>query len=176
MDFFIKKWYYHFGFFWNNLTKKPVFTKKSFWVLVIEFLNLVSVDAKERSFVTFSFLYCYFLWFDHLRPMYGEWRTASSPATGATISHREPQSKVSFLNWSFLNRDRHINLWTFLYSYFLWFDHLTIVFWWFDTWHCTARGQTSESHIFFFMFRWEHYTDVLTSFFFILFSFILTYF
>ena len=49
MDFFIKKWYYHFGFFWNNLTKKPVFTKKLFWVLVIGFLNLVSVDAKERS-------------------------------------------------------------------------------------------------------------------------------
>ena len=49
MDFFIRKWYYHFGFFWNNLTKKPVFTKKLFWVLVIGFLNLVSVDAKERS-------------------------------------------------------------------------------------------------------------------------------
>ena len=47
--FFHKKWYYHFGFFWNNLTKKPVFTKKLFWVLVIGFLNLVSVDAKERS-------------------------------------------------------------------------------------------------------------------------------
>ena len=28
-----------------------MFTKKSFWVLVIGFLNLVSVDAKERSFV-----------------------------------------------------------------------------------------------------------------------------
>ena len=49
MDFFIKKWYYHFGFFWNNLTKKLVFAKKLFWVLVIGFLNLVSVDAKERS-------------------------------------------------------------------------------------------------------------------------------
>ena len=52
MDFLIKKLYYHFGFFWNNLTKKPVFTKKLFWVLVIGFLNLVSVDAKERSFMT----------------------------------------------------------------------------------------------------------------------------
>ena len=30
--------------------KKPVFTKNFFWVLVIGFLNLVSVDAKERSF------------------------------------------------------------------------------------------------------------------------------
>ena len=46
---FHKKLYYYFGFFWNNLTKKPVFTKKLFWVLVIGFLNLVSVDAKERS-------------------------------------------------------------------------------------------------------------------------------
>ena len=27
-----------------------MFTKKLFWVLVIGFLNLVSVDAKERSF------------------------------------------------------------------------------------------------------------------------------
>ena len=26
---FHKKWYYYFGFFWNNLTKIPVFTKKS---------------------------------------------------------------------------------------------------------------------------------------------------
>ena len=33
----------------KNLTKKPVVTKKLFWVLVIGFLNLVSVDAKERS-------------------------------------------------------------------------------------------------------------------------------
>mgnify|MGYP007015526172 CR=1 FL=1 len=34
------------------MTKKPpVFTKKLFWVLVIGFLNLVSVDAKERSLV-----------------------------------------------------------------------------------------------------------------------------
>ena len=32
------------------MTKKPVFTKKLFWVLVIRFLNLVSVDAKERSY------------------------------------------------------------------------------------------------------------------------------
>ena len=54
LDFFIKKWYYHLGFFWNNLTKKPVFTKKLFWVLVIGFLNLVSVDAKERSLITKS--------------------------------------------------------------------------------------------------------------------------
>ena len=44
-----KKLYYYFGFFWNNLTKKPVFTKKLFWVLVFGFMNLVSVDAKERS-------------------------------------------------------------------------------------------------------------------------------
>ena len=28
-----------------------MFTKKLFWVLVIGFLNLVSVDAKERSLV-----------------------------------------------------------------------------------------------------------------------------
>ena len=28
LDFFIKKLYYYFGFFWNNLTKIPVFTKK----------------------------------------------------------------------------------------------------------------------------------------------------
>ena len=51
LDFFIKKIYYYFGFFWNNLTKKPVFTKKLFWVLVFGFMNLVSVDAKERSIV-----------------------------------------------------------------------------------------------------------------------------
>ena len=29
-----------------------MFTKKLFWVLVLGFLNLVSVDAKERSNVT----------------------------------------------------------------------------------------------------------------------------
>jgi len=33
------------------LTKKPVFTKKLFWVLVFGSMNLVSVDAKERSLV-----------------------------------------------------------------------------------------------------------------------------
>ena len=46
---FHKKLYYYFGFFWNNLTKIPVFTKKLFWVLVFGIMNLVSVDAKERS-------------------------------------------------------------------------------------------------------------------------------
>ena len=49
LGIFHKKWYYYFGFFWNNLTKIPVFTKKLFWVLVFGFMNLVSVDAKERS-------------------------------------------------------------------------------------------------------------------------------
>ena len=37
-----------------KVTKKPVFTKKVFWVLVIGFLNLVSVDAKERSLIAKS--------------------------------------------------------------------------------------------------------------------------
>ena len=41
---------------YGNLTKKPVFTKKLFWVLVIGFLNLVSVDAKERSLLTLKSL------------------------------------------------------------------------------------------------------------------------
>ena len=44
-------------------------------------------------------------------------KMASSTATGATIFHREPQSKVSFLNRSFLNRDEfflhlvHLSFW-----------------------------------------------------------------
>ena len=29
-----------------------MFTKKLFWVLVFGFMNLVSVDAKERSYMT----------------------------------------------------------------------------------------------------------------------------
>ena len=33
-----------------------MFTKKLFWVLVIGFLNLVSVDAKERSNIAKKFM------------------------------------------------------------------------------------------------------------------------
>ena len=55
MDFFLEELYYYFGFFWNNLTKIGVFTKKLFWVLVFGFMNLVSVDAKERSKVSLFF-------------------------------------------------------------------------------------------------------------------------
>ena len=47
---FHKKIYYYFGFSWNNLTKKPVFTKKSA-VLVIGFLVFwYFKDVMDKSF------------------------------------------------------------------------------------------------------------------------------